>query len=983
MRIATLFAAALIMFVSVAAVPANSDRGNGNSGAASGSRTTVVRVPGLGRLGTVFRDHDGMPHIVALNERDALFIQGWMHAEDRIFQLDVLRRQASGTLAELLGAAALSSDVELRTIGLRRAAERSWEALSPAARTGLEAYAAGVNAWIATHPLAAEYGALEVSQFAPWTPVDSVVVGKALAFSLSFDLDIDPTIDFLTYQATGAALGFDGSALFFEDVFRSAPFDPAASMPDATGGRTPFIALPAIAATASRAVADPTAATTAVSADEGRPIATGVNQALLDLARAYRARVEQVPLLRTALERSARVTGSNEWAVSGRHTRSGRPLVANDPHLSLGAPATFYQNHLFTLDGKLNAIGSSVPGVPWIVQGQNRYYTWGTTTNGVDVTDTYQERIVPSASSPSGLATIYRGQTEAVIPIPQVFRYNTPGDGQADNISVAAPNTTVGGASIPPVTLIVPRRNQGPIVNLDATNGTAISVQYTGFSPTRELDCFRDLNFGRNLDDFKEALQFFDFGSQNFIYGDIRGNIGYFTTAEVPLREDLQANTVNGSPPWFIRDGTGGNEWLPVVTPEFGQATPYAVLPFDELAQTVNPSVGWVVNANNDPAGVTLDNNPLNQLRRGGQGIYYLGYALDFGTRAGRITQALKQRLARGRVSIRDMQAIQADVVMLDAQVFAPYIVQAFHNAAAADASPILQAVAADPRVIEAVGRLTDWDHSAPTGVREGYDADDSDGLRRSPTRREIANSIAATIYSVWRTQAIKRIVDAPLQARRLDTPGSGEAVKALRQLLETFPERQGRGASGIDFFSVPGVAAAAQRRDILLLGALQAALDRLAGSDYAAAFNGSTQQDDYRWGRLHRIVMRSVVGGPFNIPPAGGTFPPSFSDLAGLSVDGGFGVVDASSHSARADSSNAFMFGSGPVRRYVGEPGWWPGSINGDTALPGGASGVLADPFQVNLLGRWLTNDYYPLRQQPLEFLRDLDSVYLLVPAD
>ncbi len=983
MRIATSLASALLMVVSVAAVPASSNAASA-SGASGSSRTTVVRVPGLGRLGTVFRDHDGMPHIVALNERDALVIQGWIHAQDRIFQLDVLRRQASGTLAELLGPGALGSDVELRTIGLRRAAERSWDALSPAARAGLQAYAEGVNAWVAAHPLPAEYGALEVSQFAPWTPVDSVVIGKALAFSLSFDLDIDPTIDFLTYQATGAALGFDGSALFFEDVFRSAPFDPASSMPDATGGQTPFIALPAAATAARRMAAVPAGANNAVASAERSLTATGgANAALLDLARAYRARVEQVPLMRTALERSARVTGSNEWAVSGRHTRSGRPLVANDPHLSLGAPATFYQNHLFTLDGKLNAIGSSVPGVPWIVQGQNRYYTWGTTTNGVDVTDTYQERIVPSASSPSGLATIYRGQTESVIPIPQVFRYNSPGDGQADNISVAAPNTTVGGASIPPVTLIVPRRNQGPIVNLDAANGTAISVQYTGFSPTRELDCFRDLNFGRNLADFKEALQFFDFGSQNFIYGDIRGNIGYFTTAEVPLREDLQANTVNGSPPWFIRDGTGGNEWLPVVTPEFGQATPYAVLPFDELAQTVNPSAGWVVNANNDPAGVTLDNNPLNQLRKGGQGIYYLGYALDFGTRAGRITQTLQERLARGRVSMHDMRAIQADVVMLDAQVFTPYIVRAFHNAAAADASPVLQALAADARVIEAVERLADWDHSAPTGVREGYDASDRDGLRRSPGRREVASSIAATIYSVWRSQAIKRIVDAPLQALRLDTPGSGEAVKALRQLLETFPERQGRGASGIEFFSVPGVADPAQRRDVLLLGALQTALDRLAGSDYAAAFGGSTQQDDYRWGRLHRIVMRSVVGGPFNIPPAGGTFPPSFSDLAGLSVDGGFGVVDASSHSARADSSDAFMFGSGPVRRYVGEPGWWPGSINGDTALPGGASGVLGDPFQVNLLGRWLTNDYYPLRQHPLEFLRDLDSVYLLLPAD
>lgn len=986
MRVVVLAASAALNILAITAAQAT-DRGDadrrGNDGPLNG--TTVVRVAGLGEVGVVFRDTDGHPHIVAKHERDALFVQGWMHAEDRLFQIDVLRRQASGTLAELLGAAALNSDVELRTIGLRRAAERSWEALSADARAGITAYAAGVNAWVAAHSLPAEYAALELTRFEPWTPVDSVVIGKALAFSLSFDLDIDATIDFLTYQGTGAALGFDGVALFFEDVFRSAPFDPAASMPDATGGGLPFIPLPPRAASASRAASAATVAQQplAFSAAAGDATDIASSDVLLALARQYRERAERVPLLQATLDRSARTTGSNEWAVSGRLTKSGRPLMANDPHLQLGAPATFYDNHLFTLDGKLNVIGSSVPGVPWVVQGQNRHYTWGTTTNGVDVTDTYQERVVPSVASPSGLATIYQGQPEAVIPIPLTFRYNLLGDGRADSALVAPPNSLVGSASIPPVALIVPRRNQGPIVNLDAANGTAISVQYTGFSGTRELDCFRDLNFGRSLEDFKAALQFFDFGSQNFSYADIRGNIAYFTTAEVPLREDLQANTVTGVPPWFIRDGTGGNEWIPAAARPADQAVPYAVLPFEELAQTVNPANGWFVNANNDPAGVTLDNNPLNQLRKGGQGLYYIGYALDFGTRAGRITQALKARVARGRVDADDMQAIQADVVLLDAQVFTPYVVKAFENAAKSGASPQLQALAADPRVVEAIGRLRQWNYSTPTGVREGYDANDRDGIRRSPSDREVANSIAASIYSVWRSQAIKSIVDAPLAARGLDTPGSGEAVKALRELLERFPERAGRGASGIDFFIVPGVEEPEQRRDIRLLAALRTALDRLAGPDYAAAFGGSTDQGDYRWGRLHRVVMRNVLGGPFDVPPAGGAFPPSFTDLAGFATDGGFGVVDASSHSARADSSDAFMFGSGPVRRYVGEPGRWAGSIDGNTALPGGASGVLGDRFQLNLLGRWLTNDTYPLRQQPLEFLRDLDSVYLLMPED
>jgi penicillin amidase len=154
-------------------------------------------------------------------------------ASDRLFQMDLSRRQTSGTLAELLGSAVLGGDVEARTIGLRRAAERTLPALSPEAQELLEAFAQGVNAWVAANPLPPEYGALELTQFEEWIPEGSVVIAKGLAFQLSFDLDINNTITFRTYVGTGAALGFDGVALFFEDIFRSAPFDPATTVPDA------------------------------------------------------------------------------------------------------------------------------------------------------------------------------------------------------------------------------------------------------------------------------------------------------------------------------------------------------------------------------------------------------------------------------------------------------------------------------------------------------------------------------------------------------------------------------------------------------------------------------------------------------------------------------------------------------------------------------------------------------------------------------
>jgi penicillin amidase len=896
----------------------------------------------------------------------------------------VIRRQASGTLAELAGSGALSSDIELRTIGLRRAAMRSMAAYAPATVAALQAFADGVNAWVKySGRLPAQYAALEVTKFEPWTALDSAVIGKALAANLSFDIDVEATLNYLEYQARLAPINPalpDG--LFFGDVFRSAPFDKAASVPDATG-TTPFLG--------GLGKTSPATTRKSGAGDAAAAVVAGELDASADTVRMLRnikRRYDGVPMLRQMLRRTELQIGSNEWAVAGSRTVDGRPLVANDPHLGLDLPATFHQVHLVAHKDGLDAIGSSIAGAPFVVLGQNRYVTWGETTTGFDVTDTYQERIQALGPGADGLprfVTYYNGTPEPVTVIPVQFKVNRLGDGIPDNFSIAS------GDSVPPVVLTVPRRNNGPIIDLSSDPGTgagtAISVQYTGFSGTRELQTFRLLNYARDVDEFKHALQYFDVGSQNFIYGDIDGNIGYFTTAEVPLREDLQAFNGTGlpfagSPPWFIRNGEGGNEWLRDPDPDQFNGSGYLALPFDELPQTVNPKNGFVVNANNDPAGVTLDNNPLNQLRKSGQGVYYLGYAFDFGTRGGRITQALEQRLAAGRVSRADMKAIQADVVMLDAQVLAPYIVGAFDNARAAGAPAALAALAADARVAEAVGRLRRWNHTTPTGVQSGYDRSDVDGHRLPPTRTEVAHSVAATIYSVWRTQAIRSGVDLTLTGLGVPTPGSGEAIKALRHLVE----RDGIGLSTIDFFgwaAAAGLPLASQRRDYVMLKSLADALTRLAGSDYQAAFGGSTNQDDYRWGKLHRIVLDGiVVGGPYSIPGATPGFEPSFAGLRGLAVDGGFGVVDASSHSARADSADAFMFGSGPNRRYVGVPGTVRGSIDAETSLPGGASGVLGNKFYANLLGRWLTNDTYPLRQNRGEIMWNLDRQQFFKPA-
>ena len=888
------------------------------------------------------------------------FLAGWTHATLRLFQMDFLRRVGSGTVSELVGAPGLGTDVQLRTIGLRRAAERSWTVTSPEVQALFQAFADGVNAYIASHPPPIEYESLELTSVAPWTPVDSLVIGKLLSFQLSFDLDIDATVTFLTYDGVGQAAGFNGQALFFFDLFRSAPFDPATSVPDAISGlvapSTPSLVAPQ------------------------KRYASSLSEGTLSLAQDYLNQVKDNPWFQNAIKPRERDLGSNMWVIGSALSSSGNALLANDPHLALDTPSTLFQIHL--QGGGLDVIGQTVAGSPVLILGQNPNITWGLTVNPMDVTDTYQEQVVPDATSPSGFSTLYLGQPEHVIPIPEVFRFNQL-DGVADNLADAAPNTTVGGTFIPPVTLIVPRRNNGPIVNLDPATGEAISVQYTGFSGTRELESLYLINRATNLTEFLDGLQLFDSGGLNLLYADTAGNIGYFASSEIPIREDLHAFTVTGAPPFFIRNGQGGNEWLPVQNPQPGQAIPFEILPFDEMPQILNPPAGWIVNANNDPAGTTLDNDPLNQIRPSGVGLYYLspGYA---SIRAGRVTQMVR---AQGTgFTADDMKRMQADTTLLDAQVFVPHILQAFTNAQTT-INPVLAAIASDPRVAEAVGRFQTWDFTTPTGIPEGYDSSDSNGQLSAPSTAEIDASIAATIYSVWRGRIIANTIDIVLDSISaaagvtMPKPDSRSSVSALRNLLDLFPVLQGTGGSGLNFFNVPGVADAAERRDILLLLSVSEALDLLAGDAFAPAFGNSTSQADYLWGRLHRIVLDHPLGvdTPLSIPPAGGFFPAPLAGLPGIPTDGGYETVDASAHSVRSASYNAFMFGSGPTRRYVGEIS--AGGIQGQSSLPGGISGVITSPYYFNLLPMWLTNDTFPLLTTQTDILANAANVQDFVP--
>lgn len=901
-----------------------------------------IKVPELRAAASVSRDAEGIPLIKAQNELDVAFLQGFAHARDRFFQMDFNRRGASGSVAELVGPPALANDVQTRTLGLRRAAWATWQAASADTRAWLKAYADGVNYWLRSTPsLPPEYQALEISQVDPWSPVDSLVIGKALAFQLSFDLDIQTTLELGGYQQAGQAGGFDGAVLYFGDTHRFAPPDNRI-----TTALTPAAAL------------DPAA----LKAQTDAASVPALEASTIELARAYRDKIADHPLISPHLRPRENRAGSNEWVVAGSMTQSGKPILANDPHLSLALPSVFVEQHLYAATTPaLNVTGVTVPGAPGVIQGCNDRLCWGTTTNPLDVTDVFQETL---RLNTYGLpyATVHNGVEEPVEWVFQNFYVNKVGDGVPNNLSRDNSIGYTNGA----VTVIVPRRNRGPIVQISGSNG--LSVAYTGWGATSELESFRRINRAGNLADFQAALSYFDVGSQNFAYADVDGNIGYFTSAEAPLRTDLQNDSApgGGRPPWLVRDGSGAlkHDWLPLVARQPNQATPFEVLPAAEMPQVINPASGYFANANNDPVGTTLDNNPLNQARRGG-GIYYLNFNYS-AYRQGRIDRVLDAYRQSGqKVGVADMQKLQANNQLMDAELVSPHLVNALARAKAAGAWEPLKALAADAKLDEAVTRIAGWNFSTPTGVPEGFDPGDNPASLPQPSAAEIDASVAASLFAIWRSYAIRNTVDATLTRVGLGSalPDSSDGYASLKFLLDNFAQLKGKGLSGVNFFALPAALSAPtpeDARDYLLLKSMQDGLARFASDDFAPAFAKSTTLSDYRWGKLHRIVFAHPLAGPFNLPGANPYGFVNYSPaLPGVPRSGGFDAVDASSHNSRANTVNGFMYSSGPARRFVGE---MTPTIAASEIIPGGQSAVLGSPLYASQLGRWLTNNYHAL---------------------
>jgi penicillin G amidase len=559
----------------------------------------TITVAGLSAPIDIIRDADAIPHIIAANKLDALFGLGYVHAQDRLWEMEFQRRIGHGRLSEVLGAATLPQDRFLRTVGFGRAARTAWASTPEWARRQVDAYVAGVNAFITTHHGAGLPPEFTLLRFEPepWTAVDVMVWVKMMAWDLSGNYSFE-----LLRRDLIAAVGGERMAQLMPP-YPADGLSILAAPPAATDTDT---------AHASGAVRTFTSA--ALGRREGLPYTNALTSSLAHGERAVREF-----LLGGAISEGL---GSNNWVVDGTRTASGKPLLANDPHLGTRLPSTWYLAHLS--GGDFDVIGGTFPGIPAVALGRNRSIAWGATNVAADVEDLFRERL-----DAAGTHYEFRGAQEPIVVI-------------AETIAVK------GGA---PVVLNVRVTRHGPLISdaINANNAESkvdprpavvepLAFRWTALDPDDgTLPAFLKMNEARNWPEFTEALRGYVVPSQNFVFADAAGHIGYYAPGHIPIRA-----SGDGSRP---ADGwTGDAEWTGWV-------------PFDALPHTFDPPEHMIVTANHRPAPADYP--------------YNLGLEWTEPFRAQRITDRLHDAT---KVTADDFARIQADTVSLHAKALLPLL---------------------------------------------------------------------------------------------------------------------------------------------------------------------------------------------------------------------------------------------------------------------------------------------------------------------
>lgn len=503
----------------------------------------TVAVAGISATVDVRRDAAGIPHLYADTADDLMFAQGYVHAQDRFWEMDFRRHVTAGRLAEMFGESQVETDAVIRTMGWRQVAEAELALLSEETIAALEAYAAGVNAYLQDRSptqLSLEYAVLGLQngdyEIEPWQPADSVAWLKAMAWDLRSNVraEIDRAL-------ISAEVGAERTEQLYPDY----PYD--RNQPILTSG----------------AVVDGVFEQDATPA----PVAPGdpVPVAATDAVRAVRASLDAVPPL---LGPGGAGLGSNSWALSGSRTTTGMPLLANDPHLGASMPAIWYQMglHCRTVSAScpFDVAGYTFSGSPGVVIGHNADIAWGFTNLNGDVADLYLEQV--------------RGDSVVV-------------DGEEQPLDVRTETIEVAGAD--PVTITVRSSSHGPLLSEaseqiadvgaaapagEGQDGLEVALRWTALDPGLTADAILAMNTASTFDEFREAAQLFEVPAQNLLYADTDGNIGYQSPGRFPIR------------------GAGDGRW-----PAPGWDSSYdwtGYIPSEALPTTLNPPEGYISTAN-------------------------------------------------------------------------------------------------------------------------------------------------------------------------------------------------------------------------------------------------------------------------------------------------------------------------------------------------------------------------------------------------
>lgn len=561
-------------------------------------------VAGLEGEVTVSRDDAGIPTIEADSAHDLFQAQGFVHAQDRFWEMDFRRHVTSGRLSELFGEAMVGTDTFVRTLGWRVVAEEEVKLLDEQALGWYQAYADGVNAYLDSRSgadLSLEYAVLGLQNpgYTPeeWTPADSVAWLKAMAWDLRSNLEDEIDRALLATELTPEQVAEIYPPYPYADNPTIVPEEGAVPTPASVGSVVPFA-----------------------------PLTDGTVDALLELKDVLKS----MPAL---LGRAGSDIGSNSWVVSGAHTASGKPLLANDPHLGPALPSVWYQMGLrcstVSPECPFAVAGFSFSGMPGIIIGHNERIAWGFTNLGPDVADLYLEKISEDRVELDGILQ------------PLVIREEV--------VKVA------GGADVP---IRIRSTARGPIVSgvsgefgsiagdYPPTAGLPqgryeLSLQWTALVPGRTPGAIFAVNRATDWQSFREGATLFDVPSQNLVYADVDGNIGYQAPGLIPAR--LSGDGTVPQPGWSSSSGWAG------------------YLPFDSLPSLYNPPSGYIVTANNAVA--ANGTTPL------------LTKDWDAGYRAGRIVELIEESLAAGGgLTVDGMGAIQADNSNALAERTAPYL---------------------------------------------------------------------------------------------------------------------------------------------------------------------------------------------------------------------------------------------------------------------------------------------------------------------